>query len=324
MTETTLTATEETTDVGFTDIRAQLKKVAEQNALLVFDYNTSAGRDDARSQIASLKSMDKAAWAIHKKVKAAALKRCQTIDGVRREISGEINAMIAVHKEPLDRIAAENAAREKAAADLIAKLNGFSDRLLVVETAAEATALHAELVAIEIVSPAVDAERIKAATLPMIEKRRYELAAAESLIAKLAEMEAKEKLRDQADREKKIAEEAAAKAKADAEAAAKEKAEADANRIKLAEAAKEKAEREAAEAKETAEREAREAATKAKADAEAAKAKRLADEEHVARVKQTIAEDLVAKCGMSLGGGVAAQIVNLIASGEIPNVTIKF
>lgn len=318
--------TTEATDLAFADIRDQLEAVANENAEMVFDYKTPEGEKAAKKQVRTLRKLDKRVGEIHKEIKAEPLELCRSIDAVKRDLCGRIADMVAVHKEPLEAIAAAEAERVQRIADLMAVLFAYDDKF---NDGTETSVLVAGLEmlnAIEITSEygermaeATDLKESIAAELSgKIEAARKRDAEAEEL----AELRKQKEDRERAEREKKIAEDAAAKALKDAEEKAaaqlkevedkaKREAEESAERERLAIEAKERAERDAVEAKERAEREAAEA-----------EAKRLADEKHVKSIRLKAIDDLAGKSGISVDD--AKFIVSLIQDGEISSVSINF
>lgn len=96
--------------VVFDEITATLAKYKAENEKLVFDYADPQGEKDARSHIAKLRKAKTKISDIHRDAKAEALALGRKLDGKKRELIGEVDGMIAVHKEPLDAIEAEKQA----------------------------------------------------------------------------------------------------------------------------------------------------------------------------------------------------------------------
>ena len=157
------------------------------------------------------------------------------------------------------------------------------------------------------------------------ERERQEREAAEARAKAEAEERARKAAEEAAAAAQRAAEEAAAQAKAEAERKAREEQEARDRAHQEALAAERKA-REEAEAKakteqERREREEREA--KAKADAEAAaKAKREADIAHKSKILRAAKEAVMEHA--AVGEPEAKAVVQAIASGLIPNITVSF
>ena len=184
---------EQTELAVFSPIEATLAEVKAENASLVFAYEDEQGAKDAKSHIMKLRKVKTKIADVHKEAKAEALAFGRRLDAKKNELTGEVDEMIAVHKDPLDAIEAEKTAI----------------------ALAKAQAIEAERAA---------AEAKKQAEL---DAREAEIRAKEQEI-----WEAEDKLRkDQEElmrkeREKKIAEEAGERAKVFAEMQAKAKADA--------------------------------------------------------------------------------------------------
>ena len=163
--------------VVFDEVAATLAKYKAENEKLVFDYADPEGEKQARSHIAKLRKAKTKISDVHKDAKAEALEVCRALDGKKRELIGEVEGMIAVHKEPLDAIEAEKQAvidAEKA------RLEAEEEKRLADIEAREAAVREAE-------------EKIDA------EKARVERAEREKRIAE----EAAEKARIQAEQKAK-------------------------------------------------------------------------------------------------------------------------
>ncbi len=109
----------ETTELAVYDaVSATIAEYKEENANLVFDYEDKQGAKDAKSHIAKLRKAKTAIAAVHKEAKAEALAFGRRLDKKKNELTGEVDEMIAVHKDPLDAIEAEKTriALEKAQA----------------------------------------------------------------------------------------------------------------------------------------------------------------------------------------------------------------
>lgn len=94
----------------FDAVTATLAEVKAANEKLVFDYASPEGEKAARSHIATLRTAKTRISDVHKTAKANALAVCNALDGKKRELIGEVEGMIAVHKDPLDAIEAEKQA----------------------------------------------------------------------------------------------------------------------------------------------------------------------------------------------------------------------
>lgn len=91
----------------FDEVAATIAEYKIENEKLVFDYDTPAGEKDARSHIAKLRKVKTEIANIHKDAKAEALAFGRRLDAKKNEYTGEVEEMIAVHKDPLDKIAAD-------------------------------------------------------------------------------------------------------------------------------------------------------------------------------------------------------------------------
>ena len=105
----------------FYSIEATLVEVKAENKLLVFDYADNQGSKDAKSHIAKLRKVKTRIADVHKTAKADALAFGRRLDARKNELTGEVDSMINVHKEPLDRIEAEKTAIALAKAEALAK-----------------------------------------------------------------------------------------------------------------------------------------------------------------------------------------------------------
>lgn len=94
----------------FDVVTATLAKCKVENTTLVFDYADPDGEKDARSHIAKLRKVKTKISNVHKEAKAEALAFGRRLDGKKNELIGEVDSMIAVHKDPLDVIEADNQA----------------------------------------------------------------------------------------------------------------------------------------------------------------------------------------------------------------------
>ena len=186
----------------------------------------------------------------------------------------------------------------------------------------------------------IKARAIASLTAALAAREKYEAEQAE-----LAELRRKQAEQDQRDREARIAQEAAEKARQEAEAKARAEQEAAARREAQANAAREQAEREKQEAIErhkqaearaeaeklAAEKRAKEAADAARlaeikrqadeaARIEAEAKAREADKAHKRKIMTAAKESLMAV----VNEDQAREIIKLIVTGKVPNVSIKF
>lgn len=177
----------------YNEISATITEYKAENENLVFDYEDKQGAKDARSHIAKLRKVKTKIATVHKEAKSEALAFGRRLDAKKNELTGEVDGMIKVHKDPLDAIEAE----------------------IVAKATAVIEAKKAEEAAIE------------AQRLAELEAREAEIRAKEQAIIEAEEKVAREKAEiERKEREKRIASEAAEEAKKRAEADAKAKAQA--------------------------------------------------------------------------------------------------
>jgi len=271
---------------------------------LVLDVSTPGGREEIRSLAAKIARSKTALDGMGKELKAEWKARCDAIDGERRKIWDELEALQHQVRQPLtdfenkekERVAAHEAALEKLASFKNFVHGDETGRPTPADRLEQIIALSAEFYGTrnweEFSERANNQQAANDAALKQAldARRKYDAEQAE-----LERLRREEEARKQKEREDAIAKEAAEKAKRDAEEkAAREKAELEAKqKAETERLAKEAAEREAAAKAEQAriQREKDEAdarakkaeddriaaEAKAKADAEAAEKKRLAD-----------------------------------------------
>jgi hypothetical protein len=219
----------ETTELAvYNEVAATVAQAKAENEILVFDYENKEGAKEAKSHIAKLRKVKTKIAAVHKEAKADALAFGRRLDAKKNELTGEVDGMINVHKEPLDKIEAEKT---------------------------RIAFKKAEEVRIE-------RERIEAEKQAELDRREAEIRAKEQAIIEAEEKIAREKAdADRQEREKRIAEESAERARKEAEERlerekreAEAKAKAKIEKMKADAAAKELAEKRRKEAEAEAER----------------------------------------------------------------------
>ena len=94
----------------FDEVKTIIAKYKAENKTLVFDYADPAGAKEARSHIANLRKVKTKISDVHKEAKAEALAFSRRLDSKKNEYTGEVEGMIAFHKDPLDAIEAEKQA----------------------------------------------------------------------------------------------------------------------------------------------------------------------------------------------------------------------
>lgn len=101
----------ETTELAVYDaVSVTIAEYKAENANLVFDYADKQGAKDAKSHIAKLRKAKTKIAEVHKDAKSEALAFGRRLDAKKNELTGEVDDMINVHKEPLDKIEAEKTA----------------------------------------------------------------------------------------------------------------------------------------------------------------------------------------------------------------------
>ncbi len=301
---------------NYQDLKAELQRMAEENAAKTFDYEDPTGNKAARSHVYRIRQLKGAIEKRRKELKADSLEYGRRVDAVAKELAGEVEAMIDVHEKPLKQIEDRETQRKQAIQDAIDRID--AEWLAIQET--DSYTLDALDRAIERVKAIeidpdtyqermAEAAKIKGVTLEAMQARRAEVAKAVAEAAELARLREAEEERKQKEREEQIAREAEERAKR--EAAEREE------RMKREHEAAIKREREQAEAKARAEKEAREAKERAEAEA---KAKREADKKHRAKIISEAESSLVDIIGPDVSGLVIAAI----ADGKIKHVRIYF
>jgi hypothetical protein len=96
--------------VIFNEVTAIIAKAKAENEKLVFVYTDPDGEKAARSHISNLRKVKTKISDVHKDAKAEALTLSRKLDSKKRELIGEVDSMIAVHKDPIDAIEAEKQA----------------------------------------------------------------------------------------------------------------------------------------------------------------------------------------------------------------------
>ena len=96
--------------VVFDEVAATIAEYKAENEKLVFDYTDPEGEKQARSHIAKLRKVKTKISDVHKEAKAESRAFGLRLDAKKNEYTGEVEGMIAVHKDPLDAIEAEKQA----------------------------------------------------------------------------------------------------------------------------------------------------------------------------------------------------------------------
>jgi hypothetical protein len=322
----------------YNPFRQQVAEMVKNNQATVFDYESDKGEKEARSYVYKLRQSKTAIDKKRKELGEDLVTRKRMIDSEAKTLIETVEGMIDVHMKPLEKKAEREARR---VADIEVKMQelkqfrqipahetsdflrnaieSFNDFVVddsFAERLPEAIELQARAAEFLTNSLSAAIQREKDAAELAALRDAQALQAERDRIAK----EAKDK-QDEADRIKREADERAQK---EANAAAQKL-------IDEANAATRKAEAEAAKVKVDAEKAEsdRIATAKAKADKEAAEktaadkkeAERQANVTHRKTVNNAAKDALVSN---GLDADTAQNVVKLIASGLVPNVTINY
>jgi len=276
---------------------SELAKLEQDNAALVFNYETPKGNKEARSHVFSLRKTKGALEKVRKEAKAESLRIGRAVDSEAAAIEARIEAMIIVHQTKIDEIEQ----REK---ERLANLNA---RLAVIKanpcnSTAEVRAEIGRVTAIEI-DPSwqefmAQATTDKETVLQALDVLLADFIKRDEEAAELARLRAEAEARAQAERDAAIAKAAAERTQAEAAAKAAEEAEKARKAIEAAEAEAKRKEEAAAlavkQAQEQAQREAEAAARREmelKLAAEEAERRRVAEAEAAERRRVAQAEE---------------------------------
>lgn len=318
-----------------------LEKIEQEASSLVPDLSTDKGRKEVASMAHRVARSKTYLDDLGKELVAEQKAAIKLVDGERKRMRDHLDALKVKVRQPLTEWEANEAERKRQheseldALIALGEATGDSDAILGAIEACEATAMGERWE-----EYAARAAEVKDRVLVTLKTRLTETLKAEAeakelerLRAEQAEREAKEReariAKEKAEREAKIAQEAAAKAEADAQA-----------RIEAEQERAEQAKREAAEAEERHAKELAEAEERSKREAEAAvererakaEAERLAEAEAQRRRELDAANrkkinDRARKAlvkELSIDGALAARIVTLIETGQVPSVTINY
>lgn len=330
------------TEAALADLRTRFQAV-------VYDVASRQGMDEAKKARAEIRGYRVELEKIRVQIKAPALERCRAIDADAKRITAELEALEnPIHeqiKSEEDRVQREKDAKAKAEADRVAAINARFDALKAMATVPSdftAEQIKSRIVEVneldgdglpEELAPAWTHEsRLVTASLRASLDRREVYEAEQVELAKLraaaAEVESERLRLAEVERQRLADEVAAEKAKADierAEQAARDAQEAAARAAEQAEIDRAEAVRQAEE-RATREAEARESKRRQE-EAAAAEAQRVADEKRAANLANRKKINNAAVDAFMDDGFAeehAKQIVTLIASGKIPNITINY
>lgn len=264
---------------------SELAKLEQDNAALVFNYETPKGNKEARSHVFSLRKTKGALEKVRKEAKAESLRIGRAVDSEAAAIEARIEAMITVHQIKLDEI--ETREKERTAA-LQSRYEEISKNLGAFTATDD---IRTEIARVEAIEVGADwqemmamATTTKAAVLEKLAGSLQDAIKRDEEAAELARLRAEAEVRAQAERDAAIAKAAAEKAqreaeeKAAAEAAKAAKALADAQaEAKRKEEAAALAVKQAQEAAQRAEEAAKRREMEAKLAAEEAERRRVAE-----------------------------------------------
>lgn len=326
----------------YDELKAQVRELAEASKAKVFKYEDPKENKLARSHVYALRQTKGQVEKVRVAAKADALEYGRKVDAIAKELTAEVEAMIAVHQAPLDAIEAKEEARKTKHQAVIARIVGARDTtgMPASEIAKRLDGLRGySLDAMEEFATAATQEM--QATIAVVEKALAAQTAKEAEAAELARLRAEQAKREQAEREEQIRQEAVAaeKARAD-EIRRRELADAEIAKLRAEAAAKAEAERVEREAKEriaAVERQAAEA--KAAADREVARInaenKAREDARLAEETRRKVAEEMAARDKArrekvhnaihdSIVGLQTDEIVDAIAAGRVPHVSIVY
>ena len=299
----------------FADLRTQILKIKEENLNIVFDYE--AQEKEARSHVAKMRKSKTAINNLHKEKKKFFLEEGRKIDAAKNELIADVEEMIAVHAEPLQKIKERKEAEIEAERQKVALELDWDEALQIDDLFNR----EREIARKEAEQARIEEEKRQKEEAERLEKERI---AREEQIKKEAEEKAKREaeerlLAEQKEKERLIeeAKQREAQAKIDAENAEKK-------RLADIEAEKKKAEREKNEAlaSQKAEQEAKE---KAEADRLAEEKRiedaRKADEDHRRTVNNLILSHFT-DAGLSEEDG--KKLIGKIITGGVPNLVINY
>lgn len=200
-----------------------LDDIAEAQAAAVpsFDYATKAGSSAARSYIFKLRKLRGRIETARKEAKSYALEYGKRVDSQAKELSSQVDALIAPHQSSLDEIAAREAARVAAHQLRLDRATALG----VVSFGATSAAIAAQLrdLDTQTLDDLEEFEPLVAAALVRSRAALQEALSAamrsEAEAAELARLRAEAEAAAQREREEQIRREAQAKADADAQAA---------------------------------------------------------------------------------------------------------
>lgn len=283
----------------FDQIKAEMDKIREHNQTVKFDYENPKENKLARSHIFALRKVKSRIADAHKQAKADILEAGRVIDGLKRDLTAEVDAMIEVHDAPIREIEQREA---KAAAEEAARIQA--------EKEAEERRIREE-------QEAKQRELEERERIIREKEEAQRRAEREAQIAKEAEERAQQKAKEAQEQAKRDAEAAIAREKAEAERRVIEERQ---RAEKALEEERAKVERERKEAERKAAEEKRIAEEKERARIAKEQA-RIADEKHRTDIKNQTYRDLIF---FGINDEMAISLVVAIDDGKIRNVKIIY
>jgi hypothetical protein len=283
-------------------IKAAVDELEKVNAALAFDYRSPDGNKNARSHIWKMRTKKADIERARKELNEAAQAHIRKVNGVAKEYTAKLDAMILVHQAPIDQIEAEEKAAALEAARIAAEAKAAEDARLEAERQAaleierqKAAAAQAELEALRrqqeqdrIEREAAEKARQEAEAKAIRERQEAEAKATQEREALLARERAAQQAKLDAEREaislRERAVEMQLQAIADAKAAEERSAAALVEAERQAKIAAEQRERDRIAAEEKAKQDAIEAAAQAERDK--AEAVRKAQENAARQVEE--------------------------------------
>lgn len=311
---------------AYNEFRAQLAELKEYNGKIVFSYETPKGNKDARSHIHKLRKTKSAVDACRKKEKAASLEHGRKVDKEAKDIIGELEDMILVHKQPLDDIEE----KEKIRVDsILSKLDAIrhssqdTDELSSVEISERLDILQNTDITVEVFQELTEqAAGAKSFAIQDLEKLFNARKKYEDDQAEIERLRLENEKRQQKERDERIAKEAAEQEREAAlirEKTLKDRAQKAALK---AEQDKRYAAAKAVQAVKDAEAKVRQEAEEKVIQETKAQEKREANKQHRAKINRAAVAALVTLS--SLSDEQAKDVITLIANKKIPNANMQY
>ena len=111
---------------AFSEFRSQLATLKHDNSKAVFNYADPKGNKEARSHIYKLRQTKSAVDKVRREQKQKSLNYGRRVDQQAKEISAEIEGMIEVHEVPLREIEAKEAARVAGIKERMATMEAYA------------------------------------------------------------------------------------------------------------------------------------------------------------------------------------------------------